>query len=79
MQIMALRWLQKTGGKPIVLMGGGTSKVGDPSFRADERKLLTNDEIDANIASLKRVFASYLDFWGSAERCGDAEQCGMAG
>lgn len=69
MQIMALRWLQKTGGKPIVLMGGGTSKVGDPSFRADERKLLTNEEIDANIASLKRVFASYLDF---GEAPGDA-------
>jgi tyrosyl-tRNA synthetase len=40
-QIMTLRWLQKTGHKPITLMGGGTTKVGDPSFRADERPLLT--------------------------------------
>ena len=61
-QIMMLRWLQKTGNQPLVLMGGGTSKVGDPSFRADERKLLTNAEIDANIAGIKRVFANYVTF-----------------
>ena len=45
MQIMMLRWLQKTGGKPITLMGGGTTKVGDPSFRADERPLLSDSQI----------------------------------
>ena len=45
-QIMMLRWLQKTGHKPIVLMGGGTTKVGDPSFRAEERPLMTPDQID---------------------------------
>ena len=61
-QIMMLRWLQKTGHRPIVLMGGGTSKVGDPSFRADERALLTGDQIAANIAGIKRVFASYVTF-----------------
>jgi tyrosyl-tRNA synthetase len=60
--IMMLRWLQKTGGKPITLMGGGTTKVGDPSFRADERPLLSAGQIDANIAGLKRVFARYLDY-----------------
>ena len=57
-QIMMLRWLQKTGHKPITLMGGGTTKVGDPSFRADERPLLGPEQIDANIAGIKRVFAA---------------------
>ncbi len=61
-QIMMLRWLQKTGGKPIVLMGGGTTKVGDPSFRADERPLLSADQIDANIAGIRKVFANYVTF-----------------
>ena len=61
-QIMTLRWLQKTGGKPITLMGGGTTKVGDPSFRADERPLLTPEKIDANIDGIKQVFAKYLDY-----------------
>ena len=61
-QIMTLRWLQKTGHKPITLMGGGTTKVGDPSFRADERPLLTSDQIDSNIAGIKQVFAKYIDY-----------------
>jgi tyrosyl-tRNA synthetase len=62
MNIMVLRWLQKTGHRPITLMGGGTTKVGDPSFRSEERPLLTPAAIDANIAGLKRVFARYLDY-----------------
>ena len=61
-QIMMLRWLQKTGHKPIVLMGGGTTKVGDPSFRADERPLLTPAQIDANIAGIRQVFSHYVQF-----------------
>ncbi|MGV6812490.1 MAG: tyrosine--tRNA ligase [Brevirhabdus sp.] len=61
-QIMMLRWLQKTGHKPIVLMGGGTTKVGDPSFRADERPLLTPEAIDANIDGIKQVFSAYVSF-----------------
>lgn len=61
-QIMMLRWLQKSGHKPIVLMGGGTTKVGDPSFRADERPLLTEDQIDANIEGIKQVFSAYVTF-----------------
>ena len=65
-QIMMLRWLQKCGGKPIVLMGGGTTKVGDPSFRADERPLLTPQQIDDNIAGIKQVFSSYVDFGDGA-------------
>ena len=62
MQIMMLRWLQKTGGKPITLMGGGTTKVGDPSFRADERPLLNNKQIEANISGIKGIFSNYLNF-----------------
>ena len=61
-QIMMLRWLQKTGHKPITLMGGGTTKVGDPSFRADERPLLTAAQIDSNIDGIQKVFAKYLDY-----------------
>lgn len=61
-QIMMLRWLQKTGHKPITLMGGGTTKVGDPSFRADERPLLTEEQIDANIDGIKQVFAKYVTY-----------------
>jgi tyrosyl-tRNA synthetase len=62
LNIMMLRWLQKSGHQPITLMGGGTTKVGDPSFRADERPLLTPDQIDANIDGMKQVFAKYLDY-----------------
>jgi tyrosyl-tRNA synthetase len=61
-QIMMLRWLQKTGHKPITLMGGGTTKVGDPSFRAEERPLLTPEQIGANIAGIRKVFAAYIDY-----------------
>ena len=65
-QIMMLRWLQKTGHKPIVLMGGGTTKVGDPSFRSDERPLLDEAAIDANIAGIKAVFTNYVSFGDGA-------------
>jgi len=61
-QIMMLRWFQKTGHKPITLMGGGTTKVGDPSFRADERPLLSPAAIDDNIAGIKKVFSAYIDY-----------------
>lgn len=61
-QIMMLRWLQKTGGQPITLMGGGTTKVGDPSFRADERPLLSEAQIEGNIFGIKKVFSAYLDY-----------------
>jgi len=62
LNVMLLRWFQKTGHKPITLMGGGTTKVGDPSFRADERPLLGPEQIDANIAGMQRVFDRYLDY-----------------
>ncbi|MCA0848432.1 tyrosine--tRNA ligase [Salipiger thiooxidans] len=62
LNIMMLRWLQKTGHQPITLMGGGTTKVGDPSFRSDERPLLGPEQIDANIQGMQQVFAKYLDY-----------------
>lgn len=62
LNIMMLRWFQKTGNRPITLMGGGTTKVGDPSFRSDERPLLTPDAIQANIDGMQQVFARYLDY-----------------
>ncbi len=62
MQIMMLRWLQKTGGKPIALMGGGTTRIGDPSFRDEARPLLTDEKIDENLAGIKAVFSKFLDF-----------------
>ena len=62
LNIMMLRWLQKAGGKPITLMGGGTTKVGDPSFRADERPLLSDAQIGSNIAAMGQVFARYLTY-----------------
>ncbi|TGD64139.1 tyrosine--tRNA ligase [Tabrizicola sp. WMC-M-20] len=62
LNIMVLRWLQKCGHKPITLMGGGTTKVGDPSFRAEERPLLTPEKIDENIAGMQQVFARYLSY-----------------
>ncbi len=61
-QIMMLRWLQKCGHRPIVLMGGGTTRVGDPTDRAEERPLLSPERIDENIAGIRKVFARYLDF-----------------
>src|SRR6202045_4694541 len=60
--IMMLRWLQKTGHRPIALMGGGTSKIGDPSGKDTSRMLLSEVEIEQNIASIGRVFARFLDF-----------------
>jgi tyrosyl-tRNA synthetase len=60
--IMMLRWLQKTGHRPIALMGGGTSKIGDPSGRDASRTLLSNEQIDRNIASIRTVFDRFLDF-----------------
>ena len=60
--IMLLRLLQKTGHKPVVLMGGGTTKVGDPSGKDDARKLLDNTAIATNMASIKQVFEKFLTF-----------------
>ncbi|MEW4466748.1 tyrosine--tRNA ligase [Parasphingorhabdus sp. JC815] len=61
-QIMMLRRLQQSGHKPIVLMGGGTTKIGDPSGKDESRKMLSPDDISNNIASIKRVFDNFLTF-----------------
>jgi len=69
LNIMMLRWLQKTGHKPVTLMGGGTTKVGDPSFRSEERPLLDAAQIAANIDGMRQVFSRYLSYGAGA---GDA-------
>jgi tyrosyl-tRNA synthetase len=61
-QIMMLRRMQQAGHRPIVLMGGGTTKVGDPSGKDESRKLLTEADIAANIAGIRKVFERFLDF-----------------
>ena len=65
-QIMMLRWLQKTGHKPIALMGGGTTKIGDPSGKDDSRPQLTPEKINENIAGIRKVFGKYLEFGDGA-------------
>ena len=65
-QIMMLRHMQRTGHRPIVLMGGGTTKVGDPSGKDKSRQLLSNEHIAANIAGIRRVFERYLEFGDDA-------------
>ncbi len=60
--IMMLRWLQKSGHRPIVLMGGGTTRVGDPTGKDESRKLLTNDEIESNKSGIREVFSQFINF-----------------
>jgi len=61
-QIMILRWLQKSGNKPIVLMGGGTTKVGDPSGKDESRKMLDDEGIKHNMKSIKKIFTQFVEF-----------------
>lgn len=61
-QIMLLRRLQQAGHKPIVIMGGGTTKIGDPTGRDESRKMLSDDDINYNIASIKKIFETFLTF-----------------
>ena len=67
LQIMMLRWLQKTGGKPVPLMGGGTTRVGDPSGKDESRKILTLDDIENNKTGIKAVFSKFLTFGDGAK------------
>lgn len=62
MQIMILRWLQKCGHRPIVLMGGGTTKIGDPSGKDEARKILSAEDINANMSGIKSVFGRFITF-----------------
>jgi tyrosyl-tRNA synthetase len=73
MQIMMLHWMQETGHKPIALMGGGTTMVGDPSFKDEARKLLTQETIEQNLSGIRSVFANYLDFSGPATMLNNAD------
>ena len=61
-QIMMLRWFQKTGNKPIVLMGGGTTKIGDPSGKDSARPVLSIEQIEKNQVSIKSIFKKFLKF-----------------
>lgn len=61
-QIMLLHWLQKTGHRPITLMGGGTTKIGDPSGRDEMRKIISVDQINANAESIRKVFVRYVTY-----------------
>ena len=61
-QIMLLRWLQKTGHRPITLMGGGTTKVGDPSGKDEMRRLISPEQINENAASIQKVFSRYITY-----------------
>ena len=61
-QIMMLRWMQKTGHRPIALMGGGTTKIGDPSFKDESRKMLSVEQIAHNLAGIRQVFTKFLSF-----------------
>ena len=72
LSIMMLRTLQRTGHRPIALMGGGTTKIGDPSGKDEARKMLTDAQIDANIASIRKVFERFLDFGAGATLANNA-------
>jgi tyrosyl-tRNA synthetase len=61
-QIMMMHWLQQTKHQPIALMGGGTTRVGDPSGKDDTRKILTEADIERNLTGIRAVFAKFLDF-----------------
>jgi tyrosyl-tRNA synthetase len=63
-QIMMMHWLQQTGHQPIALMGGGTTRVGDPSGKDDTRKILTEADIERNLTGIRAVFAKFLNFEG---------------
>ena len=65
-QIMMLRWLQRTGHKPLPLMGGGTTKIGDPSGKDESRQLITTEIINDNINGIQKVFEKYLSFGESS-------------
>ncbi|MFF8798794.1 MULTISPECIES: tyrosine--tRNA ligase [unclassified Methylobacterium] len=62
LSIMMLHWLQQTGGRPVVLMGGGTTRVGDPSGRDESRKILSLEQIETNKEGIKKTFSRFLSF-----------------
>ena len=75
---MMLHWLQETGGKPVALMGGGTTMVGDPSGKDESRKLLTVAEIEANKAGIRKAFAHFIQLRRRQARRDHARQRRLA-
>jgi hypothetical protein len=78
-QIMMLRRLQQTGHKPVVLMGGGTTRIGDPTGRDESRKMLSDETIEANIASIRTIFCALSEVRRWPDRCGHGQQPRLAG
>ena len=76
--IMALARLQRAGHSPIALVGGGTGLIGDPSGKSQERKLLSVEEIDANVQGMRAQLERFLDFDAAAESGADGEQRRLA-
>ena len=74
--IMALAHMQRQGHRPIVLVGGGTGLVGDPSGKTEMRQLLTLEQIDVNVAALKKQLSRFLDF--GENKATASEQCRLA-
>ncbi|MFZ1681819.1 MAG: tyrosine--tRNA ligase [Rhizobiaceae bacterium] len=72
-QIMMLHWMQRTGHRPIALMGGGTTMIGDPSFKDEARKLLSVEAIEDNLKGIRRSFSRYIDFDAGAVMVNNAE------
>src|SRR5262249_31590867 len=66
LQIMMLYWMQQTGHRPIALMGGGTTRVGDPSGKDESRRILGEEDIERNLAGIRAVFAKFLKFGDGA-------------
>jgi tyrosyl-tRNA synthetase len=62
LQIMMLYWMQQTGHRPIALMGGGTTRVGDPSGKDESRRILTDEDIESNLAAIRGIFSKFLKF-----------------
>src|SRR5229473_3752082 len=60
--IMMLYWMQQTGHRPIALMGGGTTRVGDPSGKDESRRILSDEDIDRNLSGIRAIFAKFLKF-----------------
>src|SRR5215475_14868220 len=73
-QIMMLYWLQQTGGRPIALMGGGTTRVGDPSGKDESRLLLTDDIIGKNLQAIRAVFTKFLELGDDANPPGSSPE-----
>ena len=79
MPVMGLAWLQRLGGRPLVVIGGGTGMIGDPSGKRAERPMLSDETVQANAAAIQAQLSRFLDFGSGADRRADAQQCRLAG